>query len=138
MKIKTIFAVVFSVLLLTACGDNDEHADHEGGNHDAPSEDEMRTLDVDLSVPEENVVAGESVEFNAHVTSNGDDVEDADQVMFEVLEGEDSLDMIEAEHDENGQYSIEYEFESPGEYTVISHVDAYQLHTMPEENVVVE
>lgn len=138
MKIKLFFTVMLSVLLLAACGDNEEHEAHEGGNHDAPSEDETRTLDVDLSIPAESVASGETVEFTAHVTSNEEDVEDADQVMFEVASGEESLDMIEAEHDEDGRYSIEYTFDEPGEYTVISHVDAFQLHTMPQENVVVE
>lgn len=138
LKIKLLFIVMSSVLLLSACGDSEEHEAHEGGNHDAPSEDETRTLDVDLSVPAEPVASGETVEFTAHVTSNEEDVEDADQVMFEVTSGEDSLEMIEAEHDEAGRYSVEYTFEEAGEYTVISHVDAFQLHTMPQEDVVVE
>lgn len=136
---KIVLTALFSVLLLSACSNSeDTHEGHAESNHDAPSEDEVRSLDVELSVPLETVSKGETVELTAHVTSNDENVEDADHVMFEVLSGEDSLDMIEAEHSGDGLYTIEYTFESEGEFRVISHVDAFQLHTMPEENVVVE
>lgn len=139
MNNKTFLMMLLSVVLLGACnnGGEENHEGHGDMNHDAPSEDEIRTLDVSLTVPEETVSAGETVEFSAHVTSNDEDVPDA-QVMYEVLDGEESLDMIDAEHSEDGVYSIEYTFEDAGEYRVISHVDAFQLHTMPEGDVVVE
>ena len=123
-------------LTLAACSD-EEGGDHEDMNHDSPSSDEIRSLEVDLQAPE-SIQSGEAAEFTAHVTSNEEDVSDADQVMFEVLQGEESMEMVEVEHTENGEYVFEYTFEEPGEYSVIAHVDAYQLHTMPEESVTVE
>lgn len=124
MKFKLLSLVFALVFIIAACNDGED--------------DEVRSLEVDLTVPEETVSAGETAEFSAHVTSNDEDVTDADQVRFEVLSGEDSVDMIEAEHGENGIYTIEYSFDEPGTYTVISHVDAFQLHTMPEAEVSVE
>ena len=137
MKIKAglLSAMLLAGLTLAACSDEGE--DHGDMNHDSPSSDEIRSLEVDLQTPE-SIQSGEAAEFTAHVTSNEEDVTDADQVMFEVLQGEESMEMIEVEHSENGEYVFEYTFDEPGEYSVIAHVDAYQLHTMPEESVTVE
>lgn len=137
MKIKAglLSAMLLAGLTLAACSDEGE--DHGDMNHESPSSDEIRSLEVDLQTPE-SIQSGEAAEFTAHVTSNEEDVTDADQVMFEVLQGEESMEMVEVEHTENGEYVFEYTFEEPGEYSVIAHVDAYQLHTMPEESVTVE
>lgn len=138
MKIKSglLSVMLLAGLTLAACSD-EEDGDHRDMNHDSPSSDEIRSLEVDLQTPQ-SVQSGEAAEFTAHVTSNEEDVTDADQVMFEVLQGEESMEMVEVEHTENGEYVFEYIFEEPGEYSVIAHVDAYQLHTMPEESVTVE
>lgn len=138
MKIKLSFLslALLSAVTLAACS-NETEEDHGDMNHDNPSSDEIRSLEVDLQTPQ-NIQAGNPVEFTAHVTSNEEDVTDADQVMFEILSGDESLEMIDAEHDENGEYVLEYTFDEAGDYTVIAHVDAYQLHTMPEETVTVE
>ncbi|HBV23804.1 MAG TPA: hypothetical protein DEB42_08490 [Jeotgalicoccus sp.] len=138
MKIKSglLSVMLLAGLTLAACSD-EEGGDHGDMNHDNPSSDEIRSLEVDLQTPQ-SVQSGEAAEFTAHVTSNEEDVTDADQVMFEVLQGEESMEMVEVEHTENGEYVFEYTFEEPGEYSVIAHVDAYQLHTMPEESVTVE
>ena len=138
MKIKSglLSVILLAGLTLAACSD-EEGGDHGDMNHDNPSSDEIRSLEVDLQTPQ-SVQSGEAAEFTAHVTSNEEDVTDADQVMFEVLQGEESMEMVEVEHTENGEYVFEYTFEEPGEYSVIAHVDAYQLHTMPEESVTVE
>lgn len=138
MKIKSglLSVMLLAGLTLAACSE-EEDGNHGEMNHDSPSSDEIRSLEVDLQAPQ-NVQSGEAAEFTAHVTSNEEDVTDADQVMFEVLQDEESMEMVEVEHGENGEYVFEYTFEEPGEYSVIAHVDAYQLHTMPEESVTVE
>ncbi|CAD2079149.1 hypothetical protein GCM10007275_10670 [Jeotgalicoccus coquinae] len=136
MKIKAglLSVMLLAGLTLAACSEEENHDDM---NHDSPSSDEIRSLEVDLQTPE-SVQSGEAAEFTAHVTSNEEDVTDADQVMFEVLKDDESMEMVEVEHSENGEYVFEYTFEEPGEYSVIAHVDAFQLHTMPEESVTVE
>lgn len=138
MKLKLLLTVIFTgALLMTACG-NDVNTENKDYGSEEEEDEEIQSLDVDLKVPE-NAKAGNTVEFTAHVHSNGEDVTDADKVRFEVLDAEDnSLDMIEAEHSENGLYTIEYSFEESGDFTVISHVDAFQLHTMPEKQITVE
>ena len=135
MKIKAglLSVMLLAGLTLAACSEEN----HDDMNHDSPSSDEIRSLEVDLQTPE-SVQSGEAAEFTAHVTSNEEDVTDADQVMFEVLKDDESMEMVEVEHSENGEYVFEYTFEEPGEYSVIAHVDAFQLHTMPEESVTVE
>ena len=137
MKIKVGFMslILLSGLTLAAC--SDEEMDHSEMNHDNPSSDEVRSLEVDLQAPE-SIKSGEEVQFVAHVTSTEEDVTDADSVMFEIISGEESLDMIEVDHSENGEYVLDYTFDEAGDYKVISHVDAFSLHTMPEEFVTVE
>ncbi|WP_342388505.1 FixH family protein [Salinicoccus bachuensis] len=136
MKLKFLmFAMILALSALSACGNGGEMEAEM--NHDQSGEDEVRSLEVDLEVPE-TAGTGEAVEFTAHVHSNGENVTDADKVMFEVLQGKESLEMIEAEHDQNGVYSIEYTFDEAGTFTVISHVDALQLHTMPQAEITVE
>ena len=138
MNIKSLFAALLTglLLVLAACSAEGGSGGNETGMEENP-EDEMRTLEVDLQTPE-TASAEENVELTAHVHSNDEDVTDADQVQFEILQGEESLDMIEAEHSENGLYTIEYTFDEPGTYTVISHVDAFDLHTMPQKEITVE
>lgn len=59
--------------------------------------------------------------------------------MFEIQdENEETIEEITAEHSENGEYVVEFTFDEAGTYTVISHVDAFSLHTMPSEEVIVE
>ena len=137
MKIKVGFMslILLSGLTLAACSDEEMY--HSEMNHDNPSSDEVRSLEVDLQAPE-SIKSGEEVQFVAHVTSNEEDVTDADSVMFEIISGEESLDMIEVDHSENGEYVLDYTFDEAGDYKVISHVDAFSLHTMPEEFVTVE
>ena len=135
IKVGFMSLILLSGLTLAAC--SDEEMDHNEMNHDNPSSDEVRSLEVDLQAPE-SIKSGEEVQFVAHVTSNEEDVTDADSVMFEIISGEESLDMIEVDHSENGEYVLDYTFDEAGDYKVISHVDAFSLHTMPEEFVTVE
>jgi len=134
MKIKTLLLAVLASVFLAACGDGSD----EEMNHEAPESDEMRTLDVELFTPD-HIMAGDTVEMTAHDTSNEEDVTEADHVMFEIQdENEETVEEITAEHSENGEYTVEYTFDEAGTYTVISHVDAFSLHTMPSSEVIVE
>lgn len=124
MNIKTLLLAVLASVFLAACGGGDDE--------------EMRTLDVELFTPD-HIMSGETVEMTAHVTSNEEDVTDAEHVMFEVQdENAETVEEITAEHSENGEYTVEYTFDEAGTYTVISHVDAFSLHTMPSSEVIVE
>ncbi|MFB9859581.1 FixH family protein [Salinicoccus siamensis] len=135
LKVGFFTALTSGVLLLSACGGGAD--DDHGMSHENSSGDEIKSLEASLEVPE-TVEAGETAEFIAHVTSNDEDVTDADKVVFEVKKDEESIEKIEAEHSEAGAYMIDYTFDEPGDYVVISHVDAFSLHTMPQEEVTVE
>ena len=135
MKLKSLLLVLFTGIILAGCGNGGDSGEM---NHDAPESDEMRTLEVDLAAPD-HIMAGDTEVLTAYVTSNDEDVTDADRVMFEIQDEEgETVEEIDAEHSGNGEYTVEYTFEEAGTYTVISHVDAYSLHTMPSSEVIVE
>lgn len=133
LKQSSLALLFTSVLVLAACNGEEEMEQHEG--HDQEGSD-VAVLEVELNMPED-VAAGDAVEISAHVTYDGEDETDADQVEFEILQDEESLDSIVAEHTENGIYLIEYTFEEAGDYEVIAHTDAHSLHTMPKEQLTV-
>lgn len=132
MKKHGLFLLLSGSLLFIAACDNGE--DEESAD-DADSSN-VAALEVTINMPED-VSAGDSVEIGAHVTYDGEDETEADQVEFEILLEEESLDKIEAEHTENGVYVIEYTFEEAGDYEVIAHTDAHHTHTMPKESLTV-
>lgn len=135
MKMKSLLLVLFTGLILAACGNGGDSGEMD---HDAPDSDEIRNLEVDLAAPD-HIMAGDTEVLTAYVTSNDEDVTDADRVMFEIQDSDgETVEEIDAEHSGNGEYTVEYTFEEPGTYTVISHVDAYSLHTMPSSEVIVE
>ncbi len=132
MKKTGLFVLLFGTLLTAACDNSEEEAE----SHDDHDASDVALLEVMLNMPED-VVAGDSVEIAAHVTYDGEDETEADQVEFEMLLEEDSIDKIIGEHRENGIYVIEYTFEEAGDYEVIAHTDAHHMHTMPSEEVTV-
>lgn len=138
MRMKTLLLGAFASIILVGCGNGEESSGLGEMDHDAPESDEMRTLEVELATPD-HIRAGDTEVLTAYVTSNDEDVTDADRVMFEIQDdaGE-TVEEIEADHSGNGEYTVEHTFEEPGTYTVISHVDAYSLHTMPDSEVIVE
>lgn len=129
MKRKSGLFCLFLVLLLlalSACGkkDNAHHA----------SVDSLEPIKVELHVPAE-VGAGESITFEAKVTHQGQDVDDAKEVMFEFWKEGDSPENHRKEVVEGageGKYVLEAAFDEPGTYHVISHVTARDQHSMPE------
>lgn len=135
MKLKSLLLGVFASVLLVGCGNGEESGEMD---HDAPESDELRTLEVELAAPD-HIMAGDTEVLTAYITSNDEDVTDADRVMFEIQDEDgETVEEIDAEHSGSGEYTVEYTFEEPGTYTVISHVDAYSLHTMPDSEVIVE
>lgn len=124
---KKIFGFVMILMLgiLVACGND---AEKEG----ADQTDELPMLDVEFNVPD-TADPGEQVTLEAVVTYGGEQVEDADEVMFEYwLKGnEDDSTKVEGEHQENGRYTAEVTFEEDGVYEMYAHTTAEGLHTMP-------
>lgn len=128
MKRFLSVGIVLAALTLSACGAKEEPKSTTA--NEVPE-----IVKVELIVPE-TVTVGEEVEFIAAITQAGENVEDADEVEFEVLNlttGEKEL--IEASFNENKHYSITYTFETKGKYDITSHVTARDMHTMPTKQI---
>ncbi|MFD2628597.1 FixH family protein [Oceanobacillus kapialis] len=124
-----VLLVVF--MMIAACGNAEEE-------NQAESEEEVHTLDVEFSVPE-NAGKNETIELIAAVTYGEEKVSDADEVIFEVWEKgkEDESWEIEPTNNEDGTYSAETSFEEDGVYEIYAHTTAKQLHSMPKKSITV-
>ncbi|WP_144935329.1 FixH family protein [Paenibacillus sp. 32O-W] len=99
-------------------------------NNDADS---LQPIEVELAPPAQ-IKAGEQVTLSARVTQNGQDVDDAWEVLFEIwLAGEDEHEMIKGTNQKGGVYSIEKTFDQTGTYYIVSHVTARSMHSMPKK-----
>ncbi|GAE32602.1 hypothetical protein JCM9152_4141 [Halalkalibacter hemicellulosilyticusJCM 9152] len=94
-------------------------------------------VEVDIMLPE--IVPGEEVILQTKVTQGNENVDDAEEVEFEVWKHgkKDESDMISGEHQGDGIYEISYTFVDDGVYNVTSHVTARGMHVMPTKQVIV-
>lgn len=99
----------------------------------------MSPIKVELSWTPEQVNAGTAVSFKAVVTQDGEPVDDAREVMFEVNEAADKTQKVEIKGESAGEgaYVGEHTFEEAGEFSVTSHVTARTQHSMPSKKLVV-
>ncbi|MCF6409431.1 FixH family protein [Pseudalkalibacillus salsuginis] len=126
-----IFTVVF-ITTVTACGNLGDHQEHD------VKEVSVKPLEVDLQ-GSDHLRKNETGHFEAIVTQGNEQVNDADEVEFEIWKDgskKESI-MLEAKNEGKGVYSVEYAFEEEGEYVVQSHVTARDMHTMPTKKVIV-
>lgn len=101
-------------------------------------EEEAKFLDVQLSANPVNAEAGQDITFEAKVTYGNENVEDADEVKFEIWRSNDEKhEKVVVKHSENGVYKLNKSFEEEGTYYVISHVSARSQHSMPKKEFVV-
>lgn len=104
-------------------------------NHSMNTDEEaLEPIQVKLQVTPNEPSAGEPVTFEAKVTYNGKDVDDAKEVMFEYWkEGADDAKRTKVTVTSEGQglYKLGETFLEPGTYHVISHVTARDQHSMP-------
>jgi hypothetical protein len=120
--------VFLLVLFLAACGG--ENAEEET--------DELDVLEVEFNLPE-TAEPNETVELEAIVMYGDEEVEDADEVVFEYwLTGEeDNSEEAEGVHTENGSYVAEVSFPEEGVYELYAHTTARGLHTMPLKSITI-
>lgn len=137
ITMKKLFIIAASALILTACGQEKQEG-HEG--HGTHSESKSVTpLTVDLKVPAK-AKAGDSVKITATVKHGKTFVNEADEVMFEIIKDKDLKNSVKekVKKAKDGVYTLEYTFKDKGNYNVISHVTAHNQHTMPNADIVVE
>jgi hypothetical protein len=127
-KMLFLSLMILAFLLVSACN-NKQHP----ANDDLPE-----FVEVDLTVNPENGKANEPIVFEAKVTQGDENVEDADEVKFEIWRAKDEEhEKITVEHSEDGIYRLEKTFQQEGTYYIISHVTARDMHNMPKQVFVV-
>lgn len=121
--------LLFSVLLLTACG-----TESKSENED----EELAFLDVNLSINPDPAKVNEPVQFQAKVTYGDKPVKDADEVKFEIWRSlSDKHEKVEIKHSKDGIYELEKSFSEEGTYYIYAHVTAEGMHNMPKKEFVV-
>src|SRR5699024_4272704 len=129
-KFSVMAGMLLIVGLFTACSSN---------NNENNLEDELPELNVDFDVPE-TADPKENVHLEALVTYDGEPVEEADEVLFEIWESgnEDDSEKIEADNEGEGVYTLDYQFDEDGVYEMYAHTTAEGLHTMPKNKLLSE
>lgn len=131
----SLLIMIFGLILLAACGQNNDDATSDADTEDQEA---LKTLNVAFEVPE-TADLNEDVTLKAIVTYGDEEVVDADDVEFEYwLAGhEDNSTMLDAENNEDGTYTQTVSFDQDGEYEIYAHVTARDLHTMPKKAITV-
>ncbi len=133
-KMMTRFGVVFGLIglfVLGACG-----TEKEAESAAVPQS--MEPVEAELTVAA-TADQGEAVPLSVRVTQDGQPVDDADEIKFEVWKNgaKEESDMIKASLTKDGVYEAETTFAEEAVYTVQVHVTARSMHTMPTTNVTV-
>lgn len=129
-KIKLLSLLILALLVVSACGTKD--------NQNQAEKELPEFVEVKLTVTPEHGQANEPIIFEAKVTQGEENVEDADEVKFEIWRANDvNHDKVKIEHAEDGIYRLEKSFAQEGTYYIISHVTARDMHTMPKKEFVI-
>jgi hypothetical protein len=90
-------------------------------------------VEVVIKTPE-TINVNEEVVIEALVTQGDEKVEDAEKVEFELWKSDqETHEKILGEHQGNGIYTIKKTFQEAGDYFVIAHVTARDMHNMPKK-----
>lgn len=127
-KIMGIF-MLFGLLVLAACGEEDDTTD--AGTNINPIETSFNSA--------ETAESGDEMTLSVTVVQGQELVEDADEVVFEVWQSghRDKSEMIQAKHTEDGVYEAETSFDEEGLYFAQAHTTARRLHAMPKQEITV-
>lgn len=130
MKImKNLLIIMLIASVLSAC---------TAKNEPAVTDKDKAILDAELMLPKEIALHQEAA-LEVRVTQGGEAVEDAVQVQFAIwrLNSEGTSTLIEAKHEQDGIYRVNYTFEEDGVYSIQSHVSARSQHVMPKRQIAV-
>lgn len=133
-KINRLLMFV-AMTALVACGGN-------GSDQDAASDqdvEELLPLEVEILTESDAFEPGVAGEIEARVWQGDENIDDADEVVFEIWKDghEDESENLDGESVGDGIYSLAYTFEEDGVYYVIAHVTARDMHTMPKKAFIV-
>ncbi|TMW70317.1 FixH family protein [Alteribacter natronophilus] len=127
---KLLVMLAGAALIAAACG-----TEEEPENTNAGEEDTFGPVDVEVLMDDEGDPGDWTLE--AEVTQDGNPVNNADEVVFEVwVQGnQEESDMIDYDNVEDGVYTAPYTFEEDGIYFVVPHVTARGQHVMPRHEI---
>jgi YtkA-like len=129
-KLITALGIGLSIGVLAACTTN--------SNPSASESEIAQQVEVDISLPEK-ISPNEESNIKVKVTQAGKNVEDVEDIQFEVwkMNDKEESEMIEATHERDGVYSIRKTFKEKGVYYVQTHVTARDMHVMPKKQFIV-
>ncbi|MCP3761615.1 FixH family protein [Domibacillus sp. A3M-37] len=128
MKKQMVWFMMILVFMLAACTPKEEQAENQP----------PVPIEAALSLPEKADL-NEEVTISTVVTQDGEPVDDADEVKYEIWkEGlkEDS-EMLDAVSEGDGFYTVEKMFNEEAAYYVQVHVTARNMHTMPKSAIAI-
>ncbi|KAA1180795.1 FixH family protein [Paenibacillus sp. B2(2019)] len=142
MKIsKTIVPLLLGATLLVLGGCSSDQTKHSGvHNMNMNMDMSMEPIKVELHLNPEEVVVNQKVTFEAVVTQDNLAVDDAKEVLFEIVSKDDSEQKIEFKGKlvSDGIYQAEGTLTKEGQYIVTSHVTARTQHSMPNKELSVK
>lgn len=139
MDSKKLLMLGLCTIALTACGKEENKENHKGHeNHASQKDKKVAPLTVDLTVPKQ-VEKDKVTEIKALVKHGNDKVNDADEVMFEIIKDGDTKNSVKekVKDAKDGIYTLKYTFKEDGKYNIISHVTAHNQHTMPNKDITI-
>ncbi len=118
--------MLLMVFVIAGCSNAGSNHNSHGG---APT---GSLIEVAITTQPQSVQAGQEVVLQAEITQDGDKVDDADEVMFEVRRsGSDDSAMLLGEHAGEGLYTVTHTFADAATYFVTAHATARGMHNMP-------
>ncbi|CAH1058924.1 FixH family protein [Paenibacillus pseudetheri] len=142
MKIsRTIFPLLLGATLLVLGGCSSDQTKHSGvHNMNMNMDMSMEPIKVELHWSPKEVVVNQKVTFEAVVTQDNLVVDDAKEVLFEIVSKDDSEQKIEFKGKlvGDGIYQAEGTLAKEGQYIVTSHVTARTQHSMPNKELSVK
>lgn len=134
MRYNSLLMLFIAVVIVIAAGcGTTKDKDTGSQNQEAP---EM--IDVALKIDPEHPQPNQAVTISATVTQGDEKVDDADEVTFEIWkDGQEKHEKIQGESKGKGVYSISKTLPEAGQYHVISHVTARDMHNMPQKEFTV-
>ncbi|SMG25003.1 FixH family protein [Paenibacillus aquistagni] len=126
-------ALLVAASLLAGCSGNNASQGSNHAGHNMQEDGEIAMISVELKVPDE-IRVHEEATFEAVVTLKDKPIEKAEKVEFEYWkEGDETHQKEEAVSGGEGVFQLKHAFDQPGKYTIISHVSAEGMHSMPKK-----
>ena len=121
---KKWFWISFLLLFVVGCQD------------EVMVEEEIPMLQVTIQTPEQLEVG--EIKLRAEVLNGTKPVENADEVIFEVWKSGEFEQSVKIDGIYNdGVYEADYTFTEDGVYYMYAHTTAFNLHTMPKQQLIV-